>query len=334
MRFVAALCVLISHSIGNYFPVLIKLGGIGVFYFFVLSGFILAYNYQSKILTEAKFSVYQFILKRLVRIYPIYLIVLLLWILLNFSRDIDGLRSIFINFCLLQSFSYALSRLVINPPSWSISVELFFYICFIPIVKISKGSIKRVLLIMCIINFFWFIIYINYISPEYAVWGYYSNPYYRLIDFIGGILLFNIFSRFRFSGTIIERRFLLLLFEMIVFSLPFIFSIIIDGKFLSHIFLYHIIFLLLMMLIFVVIIDSKSILNRFLSSRMLVKLGESSYNLYLIHWLFLFEILKPKTLLNGIISDVIIITCSLLTYKFIEYPLHRTLLNFTNRNFK
>lgn len=333
MRFIAALCVLISHTYSDVFPYTSKLGGIGVFYFFVLSGFILSYNYQDRILNDRSIGfVWEFLIKRLVRIYPIYFLILLLWILLNFSSI--NFTNIFVNLLLLQSFSFKLSTLTINPPSWSISVEFFFYICFIPIIRICNGSIKKILLLMISINFLWLYIFTNHISQLEMVYGYYSNPYYRLIDFMGGVLLFNIFKVCDFSIYFIKNNVLLSILEIFVCCLPLCFSILIDGKFLKHIFIYHTIFLLLIVLIFVVMIKSSSTISQLLSSKYFIKLGEASYNLYLIHWLFLFEIIKPVSLYGKFFTDIIIVLLSLLVYKLIEYPLHKKLLYQLNRVIK
>lgn len=138
IRFFAALYVLFLHSGSSFllerFPALGFLGPffangyLGVPFFFVLSGFILAYIYDGKFRTRRDYKRYA--VARFARVYPVYLLALLALlplILAEFSwRSIP-------QFLLLQKwpplhFDDALQN--VNEPGWSLSVELGFYILF------------------------------------------------------------------------------------------------------------------------------------------------------------------------------------------------------------
>jgi exopolysaccharide production protein ExoZ len=119
----------IVHSVSADSPSLLYLGefgGAGVHIFFVISGFIMVYTSFQK--ESGNFSSPNFILKRFIRIFPIY------WIyaaasLIVYRSFYEGysrsLSEIIGSILLLPSYS---SMLI--PQGWTLSFELYFYICF------------------------------------------------------------------------------------------------------------------------------------------------------------------------------------------------------------
>lgn len=101
---------------------------IGVSFFFVLSGFILTYAHQGDT-TWGKFA-----LSRAARLWPVHLLTAFLWVALatkgNLSEANIGAAGI-ANLFLVQSW-VPISAFVfsLNPVSWSISAEIFFYALF------------------------------------------------------------------------------------------------------------------------------------------------------------------------------------------------------------
>ena len=67
-------CYVLDTSFDAHF---FKEGFVGVSFFFVLSGFIIAYNYQEKLLTKAT-TKRTFWVARIARIYPLHLLTLLI----------------------------------------------------------------------------------------------------------------------------------------------------------------------------------------------------------------------------------------------------------------
>ena len=134
-RFIAAIMVFIFH-LGLFSQY--QLGAAGVSFFFVLSGFILAYNYHNHFFTIDKARLRKFYIARFAKIYPIHVLTFLIafpLVILYFNPD--GLYFIklafmsIVNLSLLQSFVPNQGTYFnFNGVSWTLSVEMFFYITF------------------------------------------------------------------------------------------------------------------------------------------------------------------------------------------------------------
>ena len=136
LRFVAASLVVFDHSalsieqhIGAL-PVGISyvagFGGIGVHIFFVISGFIMVYTSFSK--EGRAFDAPKFLLRRFIRIFPIYWIYACLYLFIHQSI-LNGyalsVKDTIYSLLLLPGYS----PLIIGP-GWTLSYELYFYLCF------------------------------------------------------------------------------------------------------------------------------------------------------------------------------------------------------------
>ena len=145
LRFLAAAQVVLFHSIGprldHLAPPLAGLlgaGYTGVSLFFVLSGFVLAYNYLAPG-QGGTTKTGNFLAARVARIYPVYLIGVLLalpGLAGKLLRDhgpgdafLAGSPVVLSALTLTQSWIPAYACRV-NCPGWSLSVEAFFYLAF------------------------------------------------------------------------------------------------------------------------------------------------------------------------------------------------------------
>ena len=149
LRFFFAMAVFCSHLgflkdskfeiVRNLYSAVFAEGFIGVSFFFILSGFILTYNYADQFRMQLnRMNWRAFIIARIARIYPLHIITLLISIpLLWIQEGGKGIQMIGIfvlQICLSQSlipiqkvyFSF-------NAPSWSISDEFIFYL-LLPII--------------------------------------------------------------------------------------------------------------------------------------------------------------------------------------------------------
>ncbi|WP_063200360.1 acyltransferase [Bradyrhizobium sp. AT1] len=104
-------------------------------FFFVLSGFVIAANYRSR-LAEG-FGIGRFLILRLGRIYPLHLVTLLLFIPIDAAKDGIGpnlLQAIVTNLLLLQGLGVNPQNWL-NFASWSISAEFAVYVIFAAVVS-------------------------------------------------------------------------------------------------------------------------------------------------------------------------------------------------------
>ncbi|MBP2312553.1 acyltransferase family protein [Azospirillum soli] len=147
LRFFAAFAVVLyhyGHYVGSVEPLAslyglgFDSGFIGVTFFYVLSGFILSHAYRNRNLTEPG-AVRRFLLARVARIVPVYLLGLalsfpfvLFWVL---KLPPDGAEfllrgsSLLLAPFMLQSW-VPLGACTWNCPGWSLSNEAFFYLLF------------------------------------------------------------------------------------------------------------------------------------------------------------------------------------------------------------
>ncbi len=149
LRFYLAVWVVVHHLSGGAhmlepwvrnFPepvqVFLRSGFWAVGTFFVLSGFVLARGYASSSWDRA--SLIRYGAARVARIYPVYLVSLL--ILAPFAyqdlflpaggHTLDGRAALVTNYTLLLQGWTGTLPVQWNTPAWSLSCELFFYLCF------------------------------------------------------------------------------------------------------------------------------------------------------------------------------------------------------------
>jgi peptidoglycan/LPS O-acetylase OafA/YrhL len=141
IRFVAAALVVVHHlaGFGGFNSSLesgVSLGDGAVSMFFELSGFVLFYAYDGII------DVRRYAVARFARIYPLH--ITCIGLILIFVNPYSGLANRLIlldNALLLQSY-VPVSNLFfsVNSPSWSISTEAFFYLCFPFLLANFRGS--------------------------------------------------------------------------------------------------------------------------------------------------------------------------------------------------
>ena len=122
-------------------------GYVSVSMFFVLSGFVLAYNY----LDDAPLQVRKLWVARFARIAPAYwtsmVIALPIWVYKVAAEQnvplslSNATASAFISFFCLQAW-FAGSALIWNAPAWSLSCEWFFYLLF-PVFAKSISSLSH-----------------------------------------------------------------------------------------------------------------------------------------------------------------------------------------------
>ena len=141
IRFYAALLVFCAHLTDfpglewlRRFHFFDEAGALGVSVFFVLSGFILTYNYADVFQSGVTIKAWgRFLWNRLCKIYPTYLLTLVVALPLQvFSPNLPlDWRAVPVQVLLMQCmlpFGNPPLHAYMNAPSWSIGCEFFFYL--------------------------------------------------------------------------------------------------------------------------------------------------------------------------------------------------------------
>lgn len=283
LRFVFALMVFGAHCyvLDPFFDAhFFKEGFVGVSFFFVLSGFIIAYNYQEK-LQERTISRRSFWAARIARIYPLHWLTLFVAVLAGGYVAAGGIAGwcnrFFSSAFLLHAYvprpSYFFS---FNSPSWSLCCEQLFYLCFPFLILWAKDG-KRLfsLFLVCAV----LVPAGMYFTPEAEIKGYwYVNPLTRFPDFIVGMLLYAVYRRIDIQKIGFRQGTLLEIVALAVFAGFYWYAAEIPKVYrYSCYYWLPVAFLLLSFAL------QRGAVSRLLSNKYLVIGGEISYSFYLIH---------------------------------------------------
>lgn len=170
LRFIAAAMVVVSHVelYGFNFnfhtlgiEALFTIGDVAVIFFFVLSGFLITYLLFKEKDTMGTVSVKDFYMRRILRIWPLYYLLLILGFLIlpNIAFMDTGNLShmmhkyfwpqLILNIFLLPNLGRAcFTALPFNGMAWSIGVEEQFYFIWPILIKKSKKPLKVIIMII------------------------------------------------------------------------------------------------------------------------------------------------------------------------------------------
>lgn len=172
LRFFAALAVIITHIelTKNFFKIqncwqsstlIFNLGGLGVYFFFVLSGFLITYLLIIEKQKTGTVAVKKFYIRRVLRIWPLYFLILIVgfFVLPNFKQiDIQYQKVYFeqnffpnliLFLLMLPNLAFSIFPAVPHIGQlWSIGVEEQFYIAWPLIVKQSAKLLKTLIIII------------------------------------------------------------------------------------------------------------------------------------------------------------------------------------------
>ena len=255
LRFFAAFFILVSHAAAWTSPfsgsdALSRYGGVPSLYamtlFFVLSGFVIHYNY-GKLFQKMRFrwAATEFLGARFARLYPLFLAFFIVGLVVDgtanwFKEDTYSWIEMVIRFLTLtQSWFYSTifgDRMVMSNAfglAWSISTEIFFYFCYLGLafIVMSLRTSKQTLISAATLSAITIILFIaanyfkdeigqiaashlsGYIAPEqndqqtFIRWLFYYSPYARLPEFVLGCLMAQLYLiRKDRPVTAFERR--------------------------------------------------------------------------------------------------------------------------------
>lgn len=298
-RFLFALMIFLHHSAG------FNVGGsCGVAFFMMLSGFVMAIGYGEKCV-QTSFNYMDFMKKRLIRLYPLHLLCLLLFIVIQLlaSNKIEWL-ALMPNFLLIQSwFPNSFYYFSGNAVSWCLADMIFFYVCFPFLIKGYSWCNKKVLsfVLFTLFTFYFGIVYV--IPNEKAHAFLYIFPLFRLLDFIIGILIYYLYT-FLVEGKIDEKlqsfsyvRKTLIECIPIILLLLFMFAFpLIPLK--IYCASYYWMPMGFIILAFALFNKNGGGISHLLSNRKLIMLGDISFSFYMLHWLVIICCNKAFRILN------------------------------------
>ena len=309
IRGFACLIVFIAHLISTIPEIGIYVSGcgkIGVWLFFILSALLLTLQWNKEENINIT-NIIKFYIKRIFRIYPCYIIVLILAFFIGY---IDNITTILKHLFLLEGFGHL----------WTIPVEFVFYL-ILPFLIILIKKFKKTK--YQIIFLFTILIISEILFPYFLYEENSINIKWYIPVFIMGILLsysFKYFEKKNLSSIFFDIICLVVLLFML-FSTPYFRQILFNIKPDSYLQNKYLYFGIGWCIILVSIQNSKYIIKYLNKSKTLIKLGNISFPLYLVHYIILNLLTIDNILLYFLSVFVISIFLSVILNKFIEIPM-------------
>ena len=324
-------------------------------FFFVLSGFVMAKAYAG----NRNLNIRDYFIKRTFRIYPLHVFMLMLFLLLEIALLLfntygsvlirvpfsgkNDLVELLPNIFLLQSWSIYTEKLSFNGPSWSISLEYYMYFLFLFLLVFAKNNKSRFMItgsiiILCLL--------LSGLEPIFFT----KDAYLGIYCFLLGTLTAAVHTRSpeldvnRYVSSLVEFLALVCVFCYIIVDFDYKYQL--SGVFFS--------------IIVLLFSYEKGIASVLFKKRIFLFLGLISYSIYLTHYFVLtiiktsvllvskrldlnfIEVIDEGTFINlgfdwintllAILSLIVVIFFSMLTYKYIEVKgqeYGKFILNFT-----
>jgi len=335
VRFLVAMLVFLFHfgasfseriGMPHFVSTFLHNGKVGVSIFFVLSGFILTYTYTQIFAT--KFDLKDFFVARFARIYPVYLLALI--IMLPVLPKVLDAWSVLCVLFMVQSWTSPFSSFggTWVMQAWTLSVELFFYLCF-PMLLILMRHIKinMILVALSCVSLFIVALGTPWIDPGVKFIPFLPKemvpllPILRLPEFIFGMLVCKLmFILPQFWNKISDFKLSLITFFLMIILLSFTESI--HLKSLATI---------LFGLFIIQLSYGKNLMVTVLSSKQMVLLGGASYALYItqgpIRQWFYWAVDKGFTSekIASFLNPIVTISLSIIIFIYWEQPARKFL---------
>lgn len=295
LRFFAAMLIVIGH--GSQIPAfksfefgLFNVGN-SVSFFYVLSGFILTYNYYS--MTDYR----SYLVARIARVWPLHLTMLIV-VIFALNYDVRNLSVLLANALAIQSwFPYSNYFYSYNAVSWSISTEISFYVAFPLFLWMLKNNIKSLITVallfllvplsLCVFTGIPVKPSPDYISSSFWL---YINPICRSVEFISGMVACNLFLKQKSSNSNGTSKEMILLIVMIIsmFTTNHLWYLFKDGRYAAFFGWLATAGSFVFIALFIhCTAKGSGLISKSLSAKWLVYLGEISFSMYMCHQVIL-----------------------------------------------
>ncbi len=311
-----------SQTLPEAVRTILRGGYLAVQTFFILSGFVLARSYAST--TWNRRSLMRFAAARFARVYPAYLLslVLISWFALQFVMK-PG-RSAIEKAAVLGDYAFVLQgwkgSLAVgwNTPAWSLSCEFFFYLCFpLLFLWLRRGGPVRIFGALGI----------SFVTPillAHAGVPAFWKPIHHLSDFLAGIAAAGLFGAVSRSGMAKRRGGWLVLPALAAGAAFIVHPHVLDGTLMNL----NTVLRPLNVALLIGLAVEGGFVARLLSSKTAGYLGQVSYSMYILHipllwWytaltFFLFGATPPAW--TGFLFMAIALAAAIAAFEYVEKP--------------
>jgi exopolysaccharide production protein ExoZ len=336
LRAIAVILVIYVHSFGEAssqknFYYLSTWGAIGVDLFFTISGFIMAIVYERY--AQQKDGAKVFMLKRAVRILPLYWLISLLVLIVQTINIPLSWSSLYKTVLIFPIFDKKSFIYPILPQGWTLAYELLFYgiistFIYLKKFNILKGviiSLSALTLLGCIVK------------PTSIIGNFILSPFW--MEFATGLLVGKWYHEFekhpaKLSSSTLKT---LSLMSLVVGACLMIATIFINTKLISMMecfandyptALKRVVIWGIPSALFVIGVTFSASIYKCRIPKLFVTIGNASFSCYLIHFYILRRINNYFTKLPLINADfqvivflLLIIASGIFVYRFIEKPI-------------
>lgn len=304
LRFFAALAVIITHVelmkkaflIENCWSssvIVFNLGSLGVYFFFVLSGFLITYLLLVEKEKTGTIEIKKFYMRRILRIWPLYYLILVIgfFVLPNFSSiNINYLTNSFkdnfgtnliLYITMLPNLAFALFPAVPHiGQAWSIGVEEQFYLLWPILVKKTARLLRAFLILIVLLVVFKLVVLLISNSMSNVSWFLSFKRLLAMSKFecmaIGGIGAYCLHKSssllFLVSKPFVSTVSLCLVF-IILYFMP-------EGlRDAQH--------LVISVLFLIIILNVILVRKKWISHKIFDFLGKISYGIYMYHFMII-----------------------------------------------
>ncbi len=288
LRGIFAVMIVLLHSSADWHllnSALVRNSFIGVEFFFVLSGFVIAKSYGHRLQTTSHFI--HFMIARIGRLWPLHVFMLTMFLLYygvmyavrgagpfgiaspyttEWVWEWMGRDALFLNAFANKGYFFA------NFPAWSINAEFWAYVLFGLIVFAFSSAPKIKNLALTIVALTALFVILGWVSPGFGMaWG--ASLFRAIFYFACGVLSFHVWksdAMLRMLGTTASEAMLLVIW----IGLLLVIRDIVMGP---------IAVAVIASLLVISFAHNRGTISRFLLKRPFVRLGELSYSIYLTH---------------------------------------------------
>lgn len=307
-------------------------GFVGVSIFFVLSGFVIS------LANERWRGAGAYLAGRVTRIYPPHLIVTFALfapgvIALVASGTLDGWLQALTNLSLVQAWiprtDYYRS---LNLVTWSLSVEMSFYVAFIGLRHLND----RWLLAVTALAYLALLVFTLHLYHRWTFdiyWKLYINPIARMPEFLAGMSIYRLYRAGKLPRLWARSFNFPIILGAMLATMWLVGSVSATGSSFAATLDYTIVPLPFIVLLMIALLDEQS--NPWMHWRGLVLLGESSFALYLLHRPLIGYLrdafgIGPQSsiMIEGalLMAAVLVpVSVSIAFYKLIEVPITKTI---------